>query len=401
MLYFGQILYSKNLEKTIMKLKAFSYALVLLGLAVFIQPAQAVTITEHTVELSAKPGDVIERKLNLYDDKLQGATIYTSVSNFKPDPDSEGSALLVTEPAELKPDREWVKLQADKVDLPKTGEMVPFTYRIELPADADPGTHLISLVFSTKPPPADPTSSTVSIGTNLLVNIFLRVGGATIDSVDATFKVGTFSGADSNLKPSDREKMFKEKKFFLKPPVDFLLRVDNKGNTHQKPDGNIRIQNDLFGRAYDTIPVNKESLIIAPGTSRAFTVGSFGTGLMIGKYRAKLTLVYGNPLRDITKEVDFWIIPLKEIAIALGILLILIIIIVFIRRISQRRSRAKEKKQEEEMRRALREEIQQTMREAQQASQPDKPKQPEAPKPDEEPKQPNPPKPTEEPKQPD
>lgn len=376
-----------------MKRKTLLGALMLLGLVVLVRPAQAVTITEHTVELSAKPGDVIERKLNLYDDKLQGATIYASVSNFKPDPDSEGSALLVTDPAELKPDRNWVKLQADKVELPKTGEMVPFTYRIELPADADPGTHLISLVFSTRPPSADPNSSTVSISTNLLVNMFLRVGGATIDSIDTIFKVGTFSGVDANLKPSEREKQFIEKKFFLKPPVDFLLRVENKGNTHQKPDGNIKIQNDLFGRAYDTIPVNKESMIIAPGTSRAFSVGSFGTGLMFGKYRAKLTLIYGDPLRDITKEVDFWIIPVKEIAIALGILLLLIIIIVFIRRISQRKSRAKEKKQEEEMRRALREEIQQTMREAQQASQPDKPKSPEAPKPVDEPKLPDQPSP--------
>jgi hypothetical protein len=384
-----EICSQKYPEETFMKRSSLFYGLVLLGSFTLIHPAQAVTITEHTLELNAKPGDVIERSLNLYDDKLKGVTVYASVSNFKPDPASEGSALLVTEPGELKPDRDWVKFDTNTVELPKSGDMIPFNYRIELPTNADPGTHLISLVFSTKPPSADTNSSVVSIGTNLLANIFLRVSGATIDSIDATFKVGTFTNNDPALKPAEREKFFEEKKLFFKPPVDFMLRVENKGNTHQKPDGNIKIQNDIFGRAYDVIPVNADNLIITPGTSRAFVVDSFGKGLMIGKYRAKLTLVYGAPLRDIVKEVDFWIIPVKEIAIALGALLLLIIIIIILRKFGKRREARKEKVIEADIRRTLREEIKQSIREAQQPDKSAETKSSSEPKSEAEPKQPD------------
>lgn len=310
---------------------------IITGIIVWIPRAKALTITEYMVELNADPGEVFERKMKLYDDARQGATVYISTANFMEDPDKEGTALVITDPKELKPDREWIKLEKDQLDIPATGEMVSFIYKIEIPKDAEPGTHLISIVFGTEPPEAKPEGTTVSLSTHVADLIFLRVAGATIDSLEAEFKTGQYLNNDPAISIAERQKSFQEKYFFIKPPVDFLVRVINKGNTHQRPSGNIKIQNDLFGKAYEKIPVNLENYLVLPDTSRSFEVDSFGQGFMFGKYRAKLTLIYGDPLKGYNKEMVFWIVPLKEILIALAILLPIIIIIIVIVKIIKKR----------------------------------------------------------------
>lgn len=336
----------------------------LIAVIVWVSKAKALTITEYMVELNANPGDSFERKMNLYDDTKQGATVYVSTANFAEDPSKEGYPLIIAYPAEFKPDKEWIKLERDQLEIPNTGEMVSFIYKIEVPNNAEPGTHMISIVFETRPPAAKAEGTTVSLSSRLVDNIFLRVGGATIDSLEAEFKTGQYTNNNPTIPIAERHKSFKEKHFFFKPPVDFLVRVINKGNTHQKPGGNIRIQNDLFSRAYEKLPINLENYIVLPGAGRGFEVDSFGQGFMFGKYRAKLTLIYGNPLKEYTKEVVFWIIPLKEILIALGILLLIAIVIIVIVIIQKKRRRVKERGKEEKLRMTLREEIEMKLKES-------------------------------------
>jgi hypothetical protein len=364
--------------------KLFLGFLAVLGAClILVRPVSAVTITEHTVELNAQPGDTFERSMQLYDDSGQGAVVYPSIYNFKEDPAREGIALVVTDPNEFKADREWVKVPSDAITLPKEGTLVPFSYKIEVPADADPGTHLLSIVFSTKPPEAGSNGTSVSIGTNVVTNIFLKIAGATVDSIEADFAVGRYTNTDESASLIERQKTFQRKTFFFKPPVDFLISVHNTGNTHQKPDGNIRVTNDFFGKTYEKITVNSGRKIVLPGGTRGVEVDSFGKGIMLGKYRAKLTLIYGNPLREYTKEVDFWIVPVVEIAIGLGILILIIVLIHLLRRAAKKRRERQEKKKEEELRKTLREEIQNTMRDesGKEASKTAEPAEPQVPKP--------------------
>jgi hypothetical protein len=331
----------------------------------FLAPAAkagAVTISELNVELNADPGETIERVIELYDDSRQGVTVYPAVYNFEEDPALPGSATVLTNPADLKPDREWVKYDVEKIDLPADASRVQFSYRIVLPNDAEPGTHLISLVFRTLPPEANPNSTSVAIGTNVAANLFVKVTGATVDAIDATLQVGSYSTYDPKLPQAEQEKKFVPKTFFFKPPVDFLVTVSNSGNTHQKPDGNVKIYNDFFGSTADQFVVNRENRIVLPGSTRTFLTERFGKGLMIGKYRAKLSMIYGDPLRDATDEVEFWIIPVVELLIALGILLVLCTAIILWRKIAKKRKQKREKEKEEAMRKALREEIEKSVK---------------------------------------
>jgi len=356
-------------------------------------PVKAVTISQLNLEIVARPGETIEQLVQIYDESFSGVTVYPVVYNFTESPGIEGSALILTDPADLKPDRTWVQWNKEEITaantdedeeevevgtdedaeeetglgygqedvplkLPVEGTLFDFPYRIIVPQDAEPGTHLISLVFQLKPAEKTITEgAAVYIGSNVATNIFLKVLGATIDDIEVDFKSGIFTNKKPDIPAAERKESFKPKSFFLKPPVDFLLTVNNKGNTHQKPDGNVKVVNDLFGGSYEKLLVNPENRIILPGTDRTFDVPSFGQGFMFGKYRAKVTLLYGDPLRPVEKEIAFWIVPLVEILIVLGALLLLITIIVIIRRLRKKKRERKEKEKEERMRQQIIEEL--------------------------------------------
>lgn len=319
------------------------------ALTVSASASRAVTISELNVEISAEPGQAYQRNVELYDETLSGATVYPVVLNFREDPDREGSAVVLTDPADLKPDREWVKFDTDRVELPADGSFVSFPYRIEVPEKAEPGTHLLSLVFKLQPPSAE-GDTTVAIGSNVAANLFLKVAGATKDAISLTLKAGRFGTDDPTLTPAERAKTFEERTFFTRPPVEFLVKVANTGNTHQKPDGNIKIYNDLFGGGVvDQMAVNRDNRIILPGSDRTFGVESFGEGLMIGKYRAKITMIYGSPLRDTSAVVTFWIVPVRELSAVLAVLILLILLVILLRRQQRRRQRTERERLKREI----------------------------------------------------
>lgn len=374
------------MKQTYMK-KVFLVSILGLMVVFFIgiaTPTKAVTISQLLPEFTARPGETIEQVIQLYDDSLQGVTVYPIVYNFTTDPNKEGAILVLTEPKDLKPNREWLKFgevvavddeeatvdeDVDEdvddvteiptalpvsIELPADGTLVDFPYRIEVPQGAEPGTHLISLVFQLKPQAAEgDDGSVVLIGANVATNIFLKVLGATIDDIELDFSSGIYANDDTNLSAAERKSFFEANNFFFKPPVDFLLTINNTGNTHQKPDGNVKIVNDLFGSAPEKLLVNPENRIILPGTERTFSVPSFGQGFMFGKFRAKLTMLYGNPLKPVEQEIVFWIIPVIEIAIVLGVLLLIIITWIIIHKM---RKKGKEKttiEREEKMRQQI------------------------------------------------
>lgn len=336
--------------------------------------AGALTITQQNIELNAKPGDVITKVVDVYDESLAGLTVFPAAYNFRQDATLEGSSLLITDPADMTPDHEWLKFDIDKIELPKDATLVPLTYRIEVPPDAEPGTHLIALAVRTTPPEISGEGVKVTIGTIVASNIFLKVAGATVDSIDVDFKVGLYGNHNERVPYEQRKDSFKEQTFFQKPPVDFFISVRNTGNTHQKPDGNIAVRNDILGTS-ETIPVNSINRIILPTSERSFEVESFGQGFMFGKYRAKLTLLYSKSgkLTEATKQVSFWIVPVVELSIVLGSLLLLIILILIIRKLAKRQRIRQEQKKEAEMRERVRREVEADLAKKQQSTPPPPP----------------------------
>jgi hypothetical protein len=149
------------------------------------------------------------------------------------------------------------------------------------------------------------------------------------------------------------------KKVYEFLPVDFLVRLNNNGNVHAAPRGNIFIKNSA-GKEVALLEVNFEKGNILPSSKRIFEA-RFKEGfpvyeervidnalvrdeegnilsdlkwnfteldnLRMGRYTASLVMAYDDGQRDIPieGEVSFWVIPWR----ILGTVLLLALVIFF------------------------------------------------------------------------
>jgi hypothetical protein len=149
-------------------------------------------------------------------------------------------------------------------------------------------------------------------------------------------------------------------------PAHFTIKVKNTGNIHTAPTGNIFITRG--GKTVDTLSINPNQGNILPSSTRTFKVDwkdgfpvyepkvvngepvsnadsttattlkwdfSKASKLRIGKYTAKMVLVYNDGRHDIpiNGQVSFWVVPWRVI---FGILFVLtvppLLVYLFMRR---------------------------------------------------------------------
>jgi hypothetical protein len=145
-------------------------------------------------------------------------------------------------------------------------------------------------------------------------------------------------------------------------PVDFQIKIENTGNIHVKPHGNVFIDAGQ-GKDLAILDVNNTQGSILPQSARIFDT-SWDDGFLvkepviqdgqpkldkngkpvyslninwnkltsfrIGKYTANLLVVYDNGQKDIPMEatLSFWVFPYKVVG---GTLLGLIILVLILR----------------------------------------------------------------------
>jgi hypothetical protein len=147
-------------------------------------------------------------------------------------------------------------------------------------------------------------------------------------------------------------------------PLVFNVKIQNTGNIHMRPRGNIFISSPS-GKEVGLLEVNQPLSAIIPNSSRSFQAvwdDSFITfdkkfiihwdnltHFRIGKYTARLLMVYDNGTRDASIEAvtSFWVFPYKLISILIISTIVLILgirflVMIYIRRLmrkEQQRSR--------------------------------------------------------------
>jgi hypothetical protein len=130
------------------------------------------------------------------------------------------------------------------------------------------------------------------------------------------------------------------------PKADFVLRFENLGNTHLKPEGDVTIYN-MWGKKRGELAVNTEKGFgnVLPKTIRRFEFAWEGEESVfdIGRYSAVVTLAYGDDSRrNISATTYFWVVPIVPVAITLGVLLAVIVLITWLIRRYVRRALALE-----------------------------------------------------------
>jgi len=169
---------------------------------------------------------------------------------------------------------------------------IPFS--ITVPADGEPGGHYGALLFRGVPVG---TSTTAGVGISGRVGsvVLVTVPGAT----SATGNIASFIGPGS---------------YISRGPITFSFTVNNTGNTHFTPQGQITLKGPLFSAT----TVSFTPGVIFPGYNRVFT-GTWPGSYAFGPLTAVLSLTMPDGSVQ-TKTISFFAFPWQE---TLGILIVL------------------------------------------------------------------------------
>ena len=177
--------------------------------------------------------------------------------------------------------KSWVKpIQSDVMVPPKQKIALDFT--IEVPANADPGSHWGGVVVRTAPIPAGSGAAIQArVGTIVLLNVR---GEAKRKLVLDSFSMPSFAES---------------------PPIVLEARFKNEGTVHEAPSGSIEVRN-IFGGlvATGTLPVRN----VLPGVVRKVEV-SVGDGFWLGRYTVLLHATYGDNGQELVSKQSVWVVP--------------------------------------------------------------------------------------------
>jgi hypothetical protein len=296
--------------------KKISSILALLMIACMLFPVQALgqeernglslSVSPTLFEMAAQPSQVWNSSVKVINNNPQELTVYASVVNFAPQGESgEGKFLPVFEGGEEGSTlAQWVSITEDPIVIPaEQSTAIPFT--VTVPEDAAPGGHFAAILVGTRP--VD-TQKAIQVRTSQIVTslFFVRIAGdVTEDGIIREFRtVNTFVDT---------------------PKADFELRFENKGNVHLQPQGQIVVTN-MWGKERGIIPINRQTHFgnVLPESIRKFEFTWTGEPSIsdIGRYKAELTLAYGEEGRKFVSGVThFYVIPVKGLVIVLGTLL--------------------------------------------------------------------------------
>lgn len=299
-----------------MKKLAYFLGAVALALVLGLQ-ANATIISPPVIELDANRGDQLANTIKIKNDGETAQTYYLSVEAFKA-AGEDGSPTFVADESGAT---QWIDFAFGNITLqPGQATTIPFT--VQVPQSARSGGHYIAVFAGTQAPGSE--GSGVGIAARIGTLVLVRVEGETVESA----RIAEFSS------DSDSYGML---------PVNFNVRVENNGNVHVKPLGEIVVRG-MFGNEATRVKVNEEGGNVLPNSVRKFTTvwgdesqpaGFFARyaqqkeDKLFGKYTAELTLVYGSG--KIAKDsIQFWVLPTERIIVDLVILIVLVFAIIWI-----------------------------------------------------------------------
>lgn len=299
-------------------MKKIFYVITVLAMAIALGgTAKATVISPPLIELEANRGDQLANTIKVKNDGTTAQTYYLSTQAFKAEGET-GQPTFIDDTTDIV---SWIKFAFDSITLqPGQTANIPFT--INVPDTAASGGHYAAVFASTQPPTV--TGSGVGVAARLGTLILVNVAGQTNESA----RIAEFST---------------DKDSYSMLPVDFTTRVENNGNVHIKPVGEIVVRNFWGGEA-TRLKLNEEGGNVLPNSIRRFDTiwgkDVKATGFfdrykeeknehLFGKYTAELTMVYGEG-KVAKSSVQFWVVPTERIIVDLILILLIILVLVFL-----------------------------------------------------------------------
>lgn len=299
-----------------------------------------VTVSPVFFDLSANPGQTITEKIRIRNNTTAPLPLKVSIKRLAGD---EVGDLTLNEENDDQ-SLNWVKF-TNKTFVAPALEWSDIPFTIQVPNTAAYGYYFaVTFEQDKESSVAQGASLTGASAVPILLNV--RKDGARTQAKIVDFKTGSFISE------------------YL--PIDFSVQVENIGNVHIRPHGNIFITDDS-GKDIAILDVNQTLANIIPDTKRRFE-SSWTDGFLVkenviedgeikldkngnpvkklainwnkltsfrvGRYTANLLLVFDNGERDVTLDstISFWVIPYKAIAVILiGVVVLFFVVKRFLR----------------------------------------------------------------------
>lgn len=277
--------------------------------------SEAVSLSPALIEKDVTPGESVSLNVKVNNIGQAERTLFISPADFVGDPKEGGSPQFVQNPTQDN-FSSWIDLPVKQIQL-KANERREIAFKINVPKNAEPGSHFGAIIVSEQNP-ANTPGNTVSLTSQVATLIFTKVAGEVVEKGKSLSFTTT-------------------KSWYEYPPVNFQIRFENEGNVRTKPTGLIEIYNSA-GIKEEVIQINKSFGGVLPQTTRRFEeTWNPGKWLnlipRVGRYTAKGTLTYGLP--STTQDlgtITFWLIPYKALAVVAGVIIALIVgFLIFLR----------------------------------------------------------------------
>jgi len=244
-------------------------------------------ISPQILDLTANPGERLENTFRLTNASPQEIFIETTPKNFIPRGE-EGAVDLTVDDTSFSL-AEWVSVSPETVTI-VPGQTQDFDVIIDVPEDAEPGSHFGSVVFSTIPPEDETANALVS--QEIAPVILVKIAG----DVQESAEIAEFAT---------------EKSFYSnEQTISFLSRLENTGSVHFKPKGVIIIKN-MWGSQVAELELDRRNVL--PDSIRQIEADWQPEGFTIGRYTATLSIVYGDSDEISVSETNFVVFPYQSI----------------------------------------------------------------------------------------
>jgi hypothetical protein len=244
-----------------------------------------ISIDTTYVNITANPGERIEKSFKFWNGTDTYLPLHLEAADFAAQGE-EGQIVVDGAEDAVNSLRTWVTPDIPDLDVaPK--QDISLGFAIDVPANADPGSHWGTLLSITAPQSTGGPG--IGVQARLGFIIYVRVLG------DAREKVTLES--------------FSVPRFVEEPPVALEERFRNEGTVHEAPAGNIEVRN-VFGTlvATGTLPVRN----VLPGVVRKVegSVGPpAGGGFWFGRYTVNFAATYGDNGEKLSATRTIWVVP--------------------------------------------------------------------------------------------
>lgn len=268
-----------------------------LFLVMDVNKADALSLAPALIEVDAEPGESLVQKIRLFNEINQTITVYPGLENFQPQKDSSQPKFLGdSDPFGAA---RWIEVPIKKATL-KTGEAKDILLKIKVSVLAEPGGHYAALFWSNQPGKNLGIGSASRVGTLFL----FKIKGAVREDA----QIISFVKKNDNIWP-----------------LDFSLRLENSGNVHLAPRGNIEIVN-WRNKKVGEIKINPLGQSILPQSQRQFEVSWSADKLTPGLYSARVKLLYGDASKELNSKINFWLMPMALGSTLFGLVILIILI---------------------------------------------------------------------------